>query len=146
MIFSINQATGEESSVNNGSNPIANLASKYVALKNDLDQARCLAEDYQKQLSDKTNAFAALKSRMGRMQGELLLLEMTVTRVRRENQELAKEAARAKSMDATVSAMSGELLRQRVGSVQFVKIGDENCESLVLLHESVGSPGKHSRV
>jgi chromosome segregation ATPase len=126
-------------------NLTASLTAEYLALQNDLEQARCIAEDYQKQLSDKTNAFAVLKTRLVRTLKELDELQSLILELRKERHELANETMRAKALDQTVAAMAEELMRQRVGSVQFVKMGDEACESLVLLHESRPAPDAGGR-
>jgi chromosome segregation ATPase len=125
--------------INNNCNPqlSAKLTAEYLALQNDLEQARSMAEDYQRQLSDKTNAFAVLKSRLARTIIELQSLQEHIMELRKERHHLANEAMRAKALEQTVAQMAEELMRQRVGSVQFVRMDGEDCESLVLIHETV---------
>jgi len=87
------------------------LAADYAALQNDLQQARCLAGDYQKQLSDKSNDLAALKLSLEKASHDLQNLQANIVALREERHRLANEAMRAVALEHKLAAMTDERKR-----------------------------------
>lgn len=67
----------------------------YLALQNDLQQARELAADFQRQLSGQTNEHAVLKQILAKTQNDLTKLQTSITDLREERHRLANHAFEA---------------------------------------------------
>ena len=81
-------------------NLTAKLRADYEALQNDVQQARELAADFQRQLAGKSNEFAALKRVFQETRSHLERLEVGIRELREERHRLASEAMRAAALDS----------------------------------------------
>jgi len=90
-----------------------NLVAEYTALQNDLEQARCLAVDYQSQLNDKSNDLATLKLTLEKTVRDLEKLNAHILALREERHRLANECMRVVSLEFKVSTLTEELKRLR---------------------------------
>jgi septal ring factor EnvC (AmiA/AmiB activator) len=113
-----------------------NLTSEYAALQNDLEQARCLAADYQNQLSDKTNDFAALKLTLEKTVSDLEKLQVHILALRQERHRLSNEAMRAVALEIKVAELTKELNRLRQNPREFIKVDLEEPDSVVIIPET----------
>lgn len=77
----------------------ATLTAEYEAVRNDLVQAQELAAAYQRQLAEKSNDLADLKSLLERTQRDLQLLQDTIHELRTERHRLANEALRVTALE-----------------------------------------------
>ena len=114
-----------------------NLTAEYEALQNDLQQAKSLAMDYQNQLSDKSNEFAALKLALEKTTADLEKLQSHIVALREERHRLANEVMRVVSLEAKVASLTGELKRLRgqaqAGKRDFIQVEDEEPASLIVI-------------
>lgn len=90
-----------------------NLTAEYEALQNDLEQAKLLAADYQSQLSDKTNDYAALKATLEKTTAHLETLQSHIVALREERHRLANEVMKVVSLEAKVASLTDQLNRER---------------------------------
>jgi len=79
------------------------LSADYTALQNDLEQARDLAVDYQRQLSDKTNDLAMLKRVLERSTTDLKNLQANILALRQERHRLANQAMHAVAFECRLN-------------------------------------------
>jgi chromosome segregation ATPase len=110
-----------------------NLAADYVALQNDLQQARLLATDYQNQLCDKTNEFAGLKFVLEKTSADLERLQEHILALREERHSLANKAMRAVALEAKVAALTDELKRLRQRPIESIQVEFEDSDSVVVI-------------
>ena len=118
-----------------------NLVADYTALQNDLEQARCLAVDYQNQLSDKSNDLAVLKLTLEKTVRDLEKLNAHILALREERHRLANEVMRVVSLEAKVAALTEEVKRlrgtpreiPRESTREFIQIEREVPESIELI-------------
>jgi predicted nucleic acid-binding Zn-ribbon protein len=73
----------------------AALKADYLALQNDLQQARELAADFQRQLSGQTTEHALLKQILAKTQNDLAKLQTSIVDLREERHRLANHAFEA---------------------------------------------------
>ncbi|MGB8355286.1 MAG: hypothetical protein WCD79_15415 [Chthoniobacteraceae bacterium] len=121
-----------------------NLTAEYTALQNDLEQARCLAVDYQSQLNDKSNDLAVLKLTLERTVRDLEKLNAHILAMREERHRLANECMRVVGLEFKVANLTEELKRlretqhealretPRENSREFIQIEREAPESIEL--------------
>jgi chromosome segregation ATPase len=80
-------------------NPLsAAIASNLDALKNDVEQAKELASDYQRQLAGKSNELADFKLLVEKTQNDLTHLQTSIAELRQERHRLANEAMKAEGL------------------------------------------------
>ena len=92
----------------------ANLASDYEALQNDMQQAKELAADFQRQLAGKSNEFAQLKQLFEKTSTDLAQLQAGIVELRAERHRLANESMRATAFQLKLAQVTGERDRLRV--------------------------------
>jgi len=115
-----------------------NLTAEYTALQNDLEQARCLAVDYQNQLSDKANSVAQLKLTLEKTAGDLEKLQAHILALREERHRLANEVMRVVSLEAKVAALTEEVKRLREKpSREFIEIEREEPDSVEVIPTAI---------
>lgn len=92
----------------------ANLRADYEALQNDMEQAKELAADFQRQLAGKSNEFAQLKQLFDKATADLANLQAGIVELRAERHRLANESMRATAFQAKLAQVTGERDRLRV--------------------------------
>jgi chromosome segregation ATPase len=92
----------------------ANLRADYEALQNDMEQARELAADFQRQLAGKSNEFAQLKQLFDKATADLSNLQAGIVELRAERHRLANESMRATAFQAKLAQVTSERDRLRV--------------------------------
>jgi hypothetical protein len=97
--------------------PATVLVAQYKAIKNDLEQARELAADFQRQLAAKTNECAELKRAS---EVELARLKAEIGQYREERLRLANDVARIGGLDFRLKRITEERdgLRSEVESLR----------------------------
>jgi len=108
------------------------LTAEYAALQNDLEQARLLAGDYQKQLCDKSNDLAALKLLLEKASRDLERFQAEVVALREERHRLANAAMRAVALEYKLNAMTEEMHRLRAAPREVIHLALEGSESVVV--------------
>ncbi len=98
----------------------ANLSADYEALQNDMQQAKELAADFQRQLAGKSNEFAQLKQLFEKTLTDLSHLQAGIVELRSERHRLANEAMRATAFQLKLEKVTGERDRLRV-DLEFVR-------------------------
>ncbi len=98
----------------------ANLRADYEALQNDMEQARELAADFQRQLAGKSNEFAQLKQLFEKTSIDLASLQAGIVELRNERHQLANEAMRAMAFQAKLKKVTEERDHLRV-DLEFVR-------------------------
>ena len=78
------------------------------ALKNDVEQAREMACDYQRQLAGKTNDHAELKVLFEKTQADFAHLQSGIEQLRHERHQLANEAMKAAALELKVARLTKE--------------------------------------
>ncbi len=91
----------------------AAIRADYMALQNDLEQARELAADFQRQLSGQTNERALLKQLLAKTQKDLAKLETSIADLREERHRLANHAFEAIALREKLNRSEQENLRLR---------------------------------
>ncbi|HEX5175885.1 MAG TPA: hypothetical protein VFV83_02595 [Chthoniobacteraceae bacterium] len=89
----------------------AKLRADCEALQNDVQQARELAADFQRQLAGKSNEFAALKRVFQETRVHLEKLEHGIKELREERHRLANEAMRAIAFERQVADRDAQIAR-----------------------------------
>jgi chromosome segregation ATPase len=89
----------------------AKLRADCAALQNDVQQARELAADFQRQLAGKSNEFAALKRVFQETRIHLEKLEQGIKELREERHRLANEAMRAIAFERQVQDKDAQIAR-----------------------------------
>ena len=89
----------------------AKLRADFAALQNDVQQARELAADFQRQLAGKSNEFAALKRVFQETRTHLEKLEQGIKELREERHRLANEAMRALAFERQVDDLDAQIAR-----------------------------------
>src|SRR4051812_1147730 len=92
----------------------ANLSADYEALQNDMQQAKELAADFQRQLAGKSNEFAQLKQLFDKATTDLNHLQEGIVELRAERHRLANESMRATAFQLKLAQVTGERDRLRV--------------------------------
>jgi len=108
------------------------LSADYAALQNDLQQARFLAGDYQKQLCDKSNDLAALKLLLEKAFGDLEHLQANIVALREERHRLANAAMRSVALEHKLAAMTEEVKSLRATPREVIQLAFEGSESVVV--------------
>ncbi len=85
-----------------------NLRADYEALQNDMEQARELAADFQRQLAGKSNEFAQLKQLFEKTTVDLAALEAGIVELRAERHRMANEAMRARAYEVKLAKVTTE--------------------------------------
>ena len=104
----------------NRSNLTAKLRADYDALQNDVQQARELAADFQRQLAGKSNEFADLKRVFSETRSHLTRLEASITELREERHRLASEAMRGVAFERKLAEKEQQVaqLEERVSKLR----------------------------
>lgn len=113
----------------------ASLVADYEALKNDLDQAKDLASDFQRQLAGKSNEAAHFKALLERTQDDFKRLEGHIDELRRERHRLANEAMRATALDLALRRKDEEAERIRAQLDTLRDAGAKRVEELLVVSE-----------
>ena len=87
------------------------LTAEYLALKNDLEQARNLATDYENQFRDKSVDFNALKARLDKTLGDLNDMQQHILALREERHRFANRAMETVALEKRVADMTAGLQR-----------------------------------
>jgi chromosome segregation ATPase len=91
-------------------NLTAKLRADCEALRNDVQQSRELAADFQRQLAGKSNEFATLKRVLDESRVHLAKLEHSIQLLRDERHRLANEAMRAAALERLVADRDAEII------------------------------------
>lgn len=86
----------------------ATLSADYEALQNDMQQAKELAADFQRQLAGKSNEFAQLKQLFEKTISDLAQLQTGIVELRAERHRLANEAMRATAFQLKLNKVTSE--------------------------------------
>lgn len=113
----------------------ASLCADYEALKNDLDQAKELAADFQRELAGKSNELAHFKTLLQRTQDDFKRLEGHIEELRRERHRLANEAMRSTALDAKLHQKEQEIERLREQVATLRTAGAQRVEELLVVSE-----------
>jgi hypothetical protein len=98
------------------------LKADYEAVRNDLDQAQSLAQDFQAQLAGKTNEVAHFKALLEKSKTDLERLESNVVELRQERHRLANMAMRSMAFeeDAKRAVLERDQLRAELETLRKV--------------------------
>ena len=111
----------------------ASLRADYEALQNDVQQARELANEFQRQLAGKSNEFAELKRLFEKTRNDLVRLEANITEIREERHRLANKAMEAIAFERRITERDAEIakLKEEIDSLkhQLAKAGEGKAES-----------------
>jgi chromosome segregation ATPase len=113
-------------------NLTANLRGDYEALKNDVEQAKMLAADFQQQLAGKSNEVAHLKQVFEKTARDLTNLQAGITALREERHRLANEAMRAVALEHRLKKAEAEIARLK-GEVDKASLREHARESQIVL-------------
>ena len=91
----------------------ASLRADYEALQNDLQQARELASEFQRQLAGKSNDFADLKRVFEKTRNDLVRIEGSITALREERHRLANQAMQSIAFERKLTERDAEIARLR---------------------------------
>lgn len=92
----------------------ATLNADYEALQNDMQQAKDLAADFQRQLAGKSNEFAQLKQLFEKATADLTSLQAGIVELRAERHRFANESMRATAFQHKLTQVTSERDRLRV--------------------------------
>lgn len=92
------------------------VSAELEAMRNDLEQAHALAEDYRWQLAGKSNECADLRHLLEKAKDDLGVLERDIIALRRDRHRLANEAMKAQA--AEQYAAENASLREEVGRLR----------------------------
>jgi predicted nuclease with TOPRIM domain len=84
------------------------IAANLEAIRNDMEQARELAAEYQRELAGKSNELAALKQLFEKTREHLIQLQTSVTKLREERHRLANEAMKAEALQRKLDQVTAE--------------------------------------
>ncbi len=108
----------------------ANLSADYEALLNDMQQAKDLAADFQRQLAGKSNEFAQLKQLFEKATADLAHLQGGIVELRAERHRLANESMRATAFQLKLTQITSERDRLRVELEHVRKALDHSAEGV----------------
>src|SRR4051812_29285263 len=108
----------------------ANLSADYDALQNDMQQAKDLAADFQRQLAGKSNEFAQLKQLFEKATADLAHLQAGIVELRAERHRFANESMRATAFQAKLAQVTTERDRLRVDMEHMRKALQQSAEDL----------------
>jgi chromosome segregation ATPase len=108
----------------------ANLSADYEALQNDMEQARELAADFQRQLAGKSNEFAQLKQLFDKATTDLTNLQAGIVELRQERHRLANESMRATAFQMKLGQVTAERDRLRMELEQLRKALEHSAEEM----------------
>ena len=96
------------------------VAADLEALRNDMEQAREMASDYQRQLAGKSNDFADLKCIFEKTSQDLEHLRTGIAQLREERHQLANDAMRAMALDLKVKRITADRdrLQEELGALK----------------------------
>src|SRR5204863_314329 len=86
----------------------SSVSTDLEAVRNDMEQARELAAEYQRELADKSNELAALKQLFDKTRQHLIQLQSSITKLRDERHRLANEAMRAEALQRKIDQVTAE--------------------------------------
>ena len=86
----------------------SSVAADLEAVRNDMEQARELAAEYQRELAGKSNELAALKQLFEKTREHLIQLQTSITKLRDERHRLANEAMRAEALQRKLEQVTAE--------------------------------------
>src|SRR5688500_8403202 len=75
------------------------VSADFEAIRNDMEQARELAAEYQRALAGKSNELAAMNQLFEKTRLHLIQLELSIKNLREERHRLANEAMRAVALE-----------------------------------------------
>lgn len=93
----------------------ATVTADLEALRNDMEQAKLLAAEYQRELAGKSNELAALRQLFEKTREHLLRLETGIAKLREERHRLANEAMKVEALERKLVQMTAErdMLREQ---------------------------------
>jgi hypothetical protein len=96
------------------------------ALKNDVEQAREMACEYQRQLAGKSNDHALLKSLFEKTRDDLIHLHKGIAQLREERHQFANDAMRATALEMKLERMTRERdqLQNEVQALRSIRAGE----------------------
>jgi predicted nucleic acid-binding Zn-ribbon protein len=83
-------------------------AAELEALRNDMEEARTLAAEYQRELAGKTNDYALLKQVFDKTREHIVSLTTTVTKLREERHAMANDAMKVVALERKVAQLTAE--------------------------------------
>ena len=86
----------------------ATLRAEYEALLNDMEQARDMAAEFQRQLAGKSNEVVQFREHCEKTQVDLTRLQTSITALREERHRLANEAMRATALTRKLADITTE--------------------------------------
>lgn len=108
----------------------ATLNADYEALQNDMQQAKELAADFQRQLAGKSNEFAQLKQLFDKVTADLAHLQGGIVELRAERHRLANESMRATAFQTKLAQVTSERDRLRVDLEHVRKALDRSSQEM----------------
>jgi chromosome segregation ATPase len=84
------------------------ISADLEATRNDLEQVRELAAEYQRELSGKSNELAGLKQLFEKTRQHLIQLELNVKTLREERHRLANRAMEADALEMKLQKMTAQ--------------------------------------
>lgn len=111
-----NSESAARSLTSSGTAPVAaaprplgsSVSADLEALKNDVEQAREMACEYQRQLAGKSNDHALLKSLFEKTRDDLVHLHKGIAQLREERHRFANDAMRATALEMKLERMTRE--------------------------------------
>lgn len=83
-------------------------AAELEALRNDVEEARNLAAEYQRELAGKVNDYALLKQLFDKTREHIVSLTTTVTKLREERHAMANDAMKVVALERKVALLTAE--------------------------------------
>ena len=107
------------------------------ALKNDVEQAREMACEYQRQLAGKSNDHALLKGLFEKTQADLIHLNKGVAQLREERHRFANDAMKATALEMKLERMTRERdqLQNEVQALRNVRASEADERVIQLTRE-----------
>src|SRR5437660_314094 len=84
------------------------VAAVLEAILNDMEQAKELAAEYQREVAGKSNELAALKQLFEKTRQHVIQLQVNVTNLRDERHRLANESMRAEALQRKLDQVTSE--------------------------------------
>lgn len=107
------------------------------ALKNDVEQAREMASEYQRQLAGKSNDHALLKSLFEKTRDDLVHLHKGIAQLREERHRFANDAMKATALEMKLERMTRERdqLQNEVQVLRNIRAGEADERVIQLTRE-----------
>jgi chromosome segregation ATPase len=113
----------------------ASVRADYEALRNDVDQAKELAAELQRQLAGKSNEVAHFKQLLEKTQNDLNRLEASLQSLRRERHEFANEIMRLGALEAELKRVKAARDQLQTEAEKFRSAGANRVNDLLVINE-----------